>query len=50
MKTKKGPQLPARNHVALALMKRQAGAGSHRKPEKAIRRLAKSRDHDLYFC
>lgn len=50
MKEKKEKNMvpPPRNHVALALFKRQTGAGAHRKPEKALRRQAKSRAHDLY--
>lgn len=47
---KKQKKVPLRNHVALALMKRQGGAGSHRKPEKALRRMSKSRNPALYFC
>ncbi len=38
---KKSKGFSPRNHVALALLKRQSGGGAHRKTQKALRRSAK---------
>ena len=39
-KMNKGSPPTPRNHIALAMFKRQGGFGPHRKPEKTLRRAA----------